>query len=282
MSRDRAELGAFLRARRGQLTPAQAGITPFPGPRRVPGLRREELAVAAGLSPDYYSRLEQGRQANISREVLNALARALRLDDVARAHLHDLAAPVTMSRAPVHGVPQRADPGLLRLLDALGHLPALVLGWRGEVLARTGLLPAVLGHPMDAGTSFIRYMLQDRGARERIVNWVTFAEFMVAALRRESSRHPHDRSLHRLIDEIRATEPLVAGWWDDHGVRDYSSVAKHIRHPVAGDLHFDIEVVGAPHEPLQRLIVYTCQPDSQTARMLPLLASWNETTVDAR
>ncbi|MDP9794485.1 hypothetical protein J2S43_002997 [Catenuloplanes nepalensis] len=118
---------------------------------------------------------------------------------------------------------------------------------------------------------------QDPGARDRIVNWESFARFMVAALRRESSRRPQDRFLHDLIDELRRTDPMVAGWWDDHGVRDYASVAKHLRHPVAGDLHFDIEVVVAPHEPGQRLIVYTCQPDSATARMLPILASWEVT-----
>ncbi|GAB7045185.1 helix-turn-helix transcriptional regulator [Catenuloplanes indicus] len=274
MSRSRAELGAFLRARRSQLTPAQAGITAFPGPRRVPGLRREELAIAAGLSPDYYSRVEQGRQANISREVLDALARALRLDDVERGHLHDLAAPAAARRAPARGRPERADPGLLRMLTALDHLPALILGWNGLVLGRTGLLPAVLGHPMEIGTSLIRYLLQDPGARDRIINWEQFAQGTVAALRRESSRHPQDRFLHELIDGLRRTDPMIAGWWDDHGVRDYAPAAKHIRHPVAGDLHFDIEILVAPHEPGQRLIVYTCQPDSATARLLPIVASW--------
>lgn len=137
MTRDRAALGAFLRSRRDRLTPAQAGITAFPGARRVPGLRKEELAVLAGLSPDYYSRLEQGRQANISGEVLDALARALRLDDVEHAHLRDLAAP-TSSRRPTGGAAaQRPDPGLLRLMDALNHVPVLLLGHRGDVLPAT-------------------------------------------------------------------------------------------------------------------------------------------------
>ncbi|MFI5841191.1 helix-turn-helix transcriptional regulator [Catenuloplanes sp. NPDC051500] len=272
MARDRAELGAFLRARRAQLTPAQAGIQEFPGPRRVPGLRREELAVAAGLSPDYYSRVEQGRQANISREVLDALARVLRLDDVERAHLHDLAAPGRPVRAT--GRPQRADPGLLRMVTALDHLPALILGRHSRILARNDLLAAVLGHPMTPGTSLVRWLFQDPAARERIVNWPTFARATVAALRRETARDPHDRATHRLIAELRATDPLVAAWWDDHGVREYASVVKHLRHPAAGDLHFDIEVMAAPHEPDQRLIVYTCPPESDTARLLPILASW--------
>jgi transcriptional regulator with XRE-family HTH domain len=151
MPRDRAALGAFLRSRRDRLTPAQAGVPAFPGPRRVPGLRREELAVSAGLSPDYYSRLEQGRQANISEGVLNALARALRLNDVERAHLHDLAAPTSRRRAAVPEAPQRPDPGLLRLITALDHLPVLLVGRRGEILASNALLRAVLGPPAGAG-----------------------------------------------------------------------------------------------------------------------------------
>jgi len=267
-------MGAFLRARRDRLTPAQAGMTAFPGPRRVPGLRREELAVLAGLSPDYYSRLEQGRQANVSREVLDALSRALRLSDVEDAHLRDLAAPT--ARRPVgSGAPQRPDPGLLRLMAALDHLPVLLLGHRGDVLARNALLRAVLGAPLDPAASFMRYFFFDPTARERIINWAEFAQASVAGLRRETGRRPYDTRLVALVAELRAGDDDVARWWDDHAVRDYASVAKRIRHPAAGDLSFDIEIVLAPHEPDQCLVVYTAQPDSTTARVLPLLASWS-------
>ncbi len=224
--------------------------------------------MAAGLSPDYYSRVEQGRQANVSREVLDALARALRLDEVERAHLHDLAAP---GRPVPAFTGERADPGLLRMLAALDHLPALILGRYGHVLGRTPLLAAVLGHPMPPETSLIRWVLEDHGARERIVNWETFARFTVAGLRREQARHPHDRDTRRMIAELRASDPLIAAWWDDHEVRDYASVRKHLRHPIAGDLHFDIEILAAPHDAHQRLIVYTCPPGSPTARLLPIL-----------
>lgn len=272
MSTDRAALAAFLRARRDRLTPAQAGLEALPGPRRVPGLRREELALLAGLSPDYYSRVEQGRQANVSLEVLNALARALRLTDVERGHLHELAAP---PRARAKAVPeQRADPGLLRILATLDHVPALLLGLRGDVLARNALLKAVLGRPMDPGSSFVRFLFLNPLARERIVNWPVFAQSSVAALRWEAGRRPHDRRLQALIAELRAANLDMARWWDDHAVRDYASVAKQIRHPAAGDLYFDIEIVGAPKEPDQRLVVYTAEPGSATARVLPILAQW--------
>jgi transcriptional regulator with XRE-family HTH domain len=274
MPRDRAALGEFLRARRDRLTPARAGIDAFPGPRRVPGLRREELAVLAGVSSDYLRRLEQGRQANVSDGVLDALARALRLDEVERAHLHELAAPTAVRPAAGGEAEQRPDPGLLRLLAALDHLPAVLLGHRGDVLARTALLPAVLGRPLEPGSSFVRYLMQDPIARERIVNWADFAAACVAALRGEAGRRPHDRRLVALVDELRAADTDVARWWDDFGVRDYASVSKRVRHPDAGPLAFAIEVVAAPHEPEQRLVVYTAEPDSPTARTLPLLGSW--------
>jgi transcriptional regulator with XRE-family HTH domain len=271
MPQDRAALGAFLRSRRDALSPAQAGMQAFPGPRRVPGLRKEELAMLAGLSPDYYSRLEQGRQANVSAEVLNSLARALRLDPVAHAPLRDLAT-VTAARGPAGA--QRPDPGLLRLMDTLPHVPVVLLGNRAEVLARNLLLTAVLGRPLPPGSSFVRFLFQDPIARERIVNWADFGAAAVASLRRETARSPHDRRLTALIKELRETDADVARWWDDHAVRDYASVTKRIEHPAAGRLEFGIEYVAPPQEPDQRLVVYTVEPHSRTAEMLPLLASW--------
>jgi transcriptional regulator with XRE-family HTH domain len=241
----------------------------------VPGLRREELAVLAGLSPDYYSRLEQGRQANISTEVLDALALALRLDEVEHAHLRDLAAPTTRHRpAALHAV-QRPDPGLLRLMHTLDHVPVLLLGHRSEVLARNALLAEVLGRPLEPGTSFIRFMFQDLVARERIVNWADCSSAIVATMRREIARRPYDNRLAALMDELRTTDSDVARWWDDHAVRDYASVVKRVQHPVAGPMSFDIEIVCAPYEPDQQLIVYTTEPDSPTAHVLPILSSWN-------
>jgi transcriptional regulator with XRE-family HTH domain len=279
----RVELGRFLRARRDRLSPAQAGIVAFPGPRRVPGLRKEELAVAAGLSPDYYSRLEQGRQANVSDQVLDAIASALRLDDTERRHLHHLAAPIARRRGPAASpAPQRPDPGLLRVMAALDHVPVLLLGHRGDVLARNALLPAVLGRPLEPGSSFVRYLFLDPLARERIVNWDVFARNAVASLRLEAGTRLHDRRLRELIDTLRAADPDVASWWDDHAVRDYASVTKHIRHPEAGDLVFGIEAVAALHEPDQRLTIYTVEPDSPTARVLPMLSSWSLDTAEQR
>jgi transcriptional regulator with XRE-family HTH domain len=275
MSKDRSALGAFLRSRRDRLTPAQAGIDAFPGPRRVPGLRREELAVLAGLSTDYYGRLEQGRQATVSDSVLDALSRALRLNDVEAAHLRDLAAPAPHRRRAAAAVPQRPDPGLLRLAASLDHVPVLLLGQRAEVLAHNTLLRVVLGRAFTPGSSFTDYLFRDPLARQRIVNWAEFAARSVAAMRREVGRRPDDRRLISAVDDLRRTDPDVARWWNDHAVRDYASVHKHIAHPDAGTLDFNIEIVIAPHEPDQHLVVYTVDPDSSTARLLPILASWD-------
>ncbi|MFF4897960.1 helix-turn-helix transcriptional regulator [Streptomyces sp. NPDC001068] len=275
MPNDRAALGAFLRSRRDRLTPSQAGIEPFPGARRVPGLRKDELAVAAGMSPDYYSRLEQGRQRNVSSDVLDALARALRLDEVERAHLHDLAAPLTRSPSAGPRAGRHPDAGLLRVMRTLDHVPVLLLGRRGEVLARNALLTEVLGSPLEPGASFVRFMFRDPAARARIVNWSDFASATVATMRRETARHPDDRRLTALMDELRSTDADVARWWEDQTVRDYASVEKHVRHPTAGPMSFAIEVVGAPHEPDQRLVVYTAEPGSPTAHALAVLAGSN-------
>lgn len=272
-----SDFGAFLRARRDRITPAQAGIQAFPGPRRVPGLRREELAVLAGLSTDYYSRLEQGRQEHVSDNILDALARALRLDEIERAHLHNLASPTTRPKTSRPQARQRPDPGLLRMMTALDHLPVLILGHRSEVLARNHLLQTVLGRPLAPGTSFVHYLFADPLARERITNWDAFAAGSIAALRGETGRRPHDGQLRHLITQLR-TDADVERWWQDHRVVDHTSLVKHIDHPVAGPLTFQIEAVSPPHDPEQRLVTYTAEPDSRTAQALPFLASYAEST----
>ena len=277
MPTDRTALGAFLRSRRDRLTPARAGITAFPGPRRVPGLRKEELAVLAGISPDHYSRLEQGRQQVVGEDVVEALARALQLDDLERAHLLDLAAPAARRRRAGPEVPQRPDPGLLRLLDTLAHVPVLLLGRRSEVLARNGLLSSVLGTAMEPGSSFARWLFLDPLARTRIANWDDFAAPAVGALRHELGRRPDDRRLTALVEELRRADADVARWWADQGVTFRTSVTKHVDHPEAGPLVFGIESVVAPLDPDQRLVVYTVEAGSPTARVLPLLASWGIT-----
>lgn len=230
--------------------------------------------MLAGLSPDHYSRLEQGRQHTVSDEVVQSLSKALQLDDVERAHLRDLAAPTSRRRWAGPEVAQRPDPGILRLMGAMDHVPVLLLGRRSDVLARNGLLSAVLGTAMDPGSSFVRWLFLDPEARARIVNWADFAAPAVGALRYEVGRHPDDRRLADLVEELRDGDPDVAQWWDDHRVTFRTSVIKHVAHPTAGPLSFGIESVVGPHDPEQRLVVYTVAADSPTAQVLPMLASW--------
>lgn len=270
MPQDRTALSAFLRDRRDRLTPTSVGLTDY-GRRRVPGLRREELAQLAGVSPDYYSKLEQGRQANVSPEVLRAIARALRLDAVESAYLHDLAAPAS---AP-DPVVQVANPGLLQVMQALDHVPVILLGRAGEILASNALIRAALSLPMETGASLHHYLFRNPIARERIVNWSQFASAAVAGLRRDAARRPYDPVLAGLIAELRISEPQFAQWWDDHEVLEFERTIKVIQHPSAGTMQFGIEFLCTPGNPDQSLIVYTVEPDSTTARVLPILASWD-------
>ncbi|MBY6685584.1 helix-turn-helix domain-containing protein [Rhodococcus sp. BP-149] len=281
MPADRSALGAFLRSRRDALTPATAGIAPFPGPRRVPGLRKEELAVLAGLSPDHYSRLEQGRQHTVTDDIVDALSRALRLDEIEDAHLRNLAAPLRRKRSSAWESAQRPDPGLLRVLTIMDHVPALVLGRRSEILACNTLARAVLGAEIDAGAVLVRWLFLDQRARERIVNWSDYASAAVGAMRYEVGRHVADARLTVLVDELRLASGDFARWWNDHGVADRTSVDKKIAHPVVGRLSFGIESLVSPLDPEQRLIIYTVEPESSTARALPMLASWGPASAES-
>ncbi|OZC73480.1 transcriptional regulator [Rhodococcus sp. 06-418-5] len=271
MNKDRSALSAFLRDRRDRMTPIEAGIRTYPGARRVPGLRREELAALAGVSPDYYSKLEQGRQANVSNEVLLAIAGALKLDDVESAHLLDLASPAT----PTEDAAQLPNPGLLQVMKALDHVPVILLGRSGAVLASNSLVRSVLSLQPSADQSLFHYLFRNPIARERIVNWSQFAAASVAGLRRDLARRPGDRALIALIAELRSAEPCFEQWWGDHEVREFERATKIIQHPAAGTLEFGIEFLTSPSEPDQSLIVYTVEDGSSTAEILPILASWD-------
>jgi len=142
-------------------------------------------------------------------------------------------------------------------------------------LARNDLLRSVLGRPLEPRGVFARYLFLDPLSRERIINWSEFAELTITSLRLEIGRRPNDLILRHLIDELRSADQDVARWWDDNTVRDYSSVAKRIMHPIVGELEFDIDIVSGTNNRDQRLVIYTAQPDSRTALMLPILSSWD-------
>ncbi|AUG82145.1 XRE family transcriptional regulator [Kitasatospora sp. MMS16-BH015] len=271
-----SELADFLRSRRGRIRPEQAGLPSGGRARRVPGLRRDEVARLAGVSTEYYTRLEQGRSGRPSPEVVEALAGALRLDVVEREHLTDLLARPAATRQAV-ATPQRVRPGLHLMLSTLEHVPALVLGRRTDVLAANRLAREVLTdfEALPATRRNIaRYYLLDPAARERVGDWPRIAAETVAILRLEAGRHPQDRRLAELIGELTLQCPEFTTWWNDHRVLRRTHGSKTYIHPEVGELHFSYESFLGPGDPDQTLCVYNVEQGSPTAESLRLLASW--------
>ncbi|WP_329170218.1 helix-turn-helix transcriptional regulator [Streptomyces decoyicus] len=270
------EIADFLRIRRAGLTPDKAGLPDDGRTRRVPGLRRDEVARLAGVSTEYYTRLEQGRVGNPSPEVLEALARALHLDDSECEHLTDLLA---RSTAPRRGPtsPQRVRAGLHLMLQTLGHVPAFILGRRTDVLASNHLAREVLTD-FDAlpaaRRNLARYYLLDPAARERVLDWDRIAAETVAVLRLEAGRHPRDKQLADLVGELTLKSPEFSTWWNDHRVLRRTHGAKGYHHPLVGDLHFSYESFQVPGDNEQTLCVYNVEAGSESARSLQLLVSW--------
>lgn len=279
------EIAGFLRSRRARVTPEEAGLPADGRVRRVPGLRRDEVARLAGVSTEYYTRLEQGRALNPSAEVVEAITRALRLDDTEREHLTDLLHSDTRPaarRAPARA--QRVRPGLHLMLETLDHVPAFILGRRTDVLASNRLAREVLTD-FDAlpatRRNLARYYLLDPKARESVGDWERIAAETVAILRLEAGRHPNDRQLADLVGELTLRSPEFAGWWNDHRVLRRTHGAKHYRHPLVGELHFSYESFQVPGDAEQTLCVYNVEPNSPTAQSLRVLASWTAPTIPA-
>jgi transcriptional regulator with XRE-family HTH domain len=266
------ELREFLRSRRARLAPEAVGLDPGPGHRRVPGLRREELAQLAGVSVDYYVRLEQGRNTSVSTSVLDAIARALRLDDHETAHLFDLARPSAARRSQ----PQRVRAGVRVLLDSL-ETPAFVLGRRLDVLATNRMARALLCD-FDAlparERNHARWVFLNPDARERYADWEAVARDNVAVLRMDAGRHPDDDELSALIGELSIKSAEFAHWWAAHDVLRQTHGTKRYRHPVVGELTIFYEALPLPDDADQTLFVYSAEPGSPSSEALALLSSW--------
>jgi transcriptional regulator with XRE-family HTH domain len=278
----RNEIRDFLISRRARITPEQAGLPAYGGNRRVLGLRREEVAMLAGVSVDYYIRMERGNARGVSDSVLENLARALHLDDAERAHLYDLArAANNGARAPRRPAKQQVRPAVQRLLDAMTMAPVYVRNGRMDVLAanRLGraLFAPLFGSPAKP-TNLARFIFLDPAAPEFYQEWDRLASDTVALLRADAGRNPTDRLLSDLIGELSTRSDIFRVRWADHNVRQHRSGIKHFHHPVVGDISLAYESLELVADPGLVLNGYSAEPGSASQDALNLLASWAATT----
>lgn len=276
MNRDphRLDLGEFLKARRAELDPAAVGL-PGGGPRRVVGLRREEVAVLAAISTDYYVRLEQGR-IQPSPSVLESLAQVLRLDEDQRAYLYELAAKDDYrprSRRPS----PKVQPQLQRMLDDMAHTPAFVIGPRTEIVAWNALAAALFtdfGKIPEKQRYYIRLLITDPAMRELYADWEGVTRLAIAQMRMHNANNPGDARLAALVGELSVQHDQFRQWWADHNVAIRDTGTKHLRHPVVGDLYLDWNAVTWAADPNLQIIVWTAEPGTRSHDSLRLLASW--------
>lgn len=270
------ELGDFLRARRAALDPHRLGLPDDGRARRVPGLRREELAQLAHVSIDYIVRLEQGRTRRVSRPVLDALADALRLAPDERAYLFTVADVTSAAPAPRPGR-QQVDPQLRQLLSTMHDIPALILNRRMDVLAWNRGAAALLtdfGALAPAERNLIRLTFLDDAYRSLYADWPGAARECVAVLRMEAGRCPGDQALAALIGELSVRDPDFRTWWADHRVRGPRRLTKTYLHPVAGSITLDVQQFSVDTQPDQQLVAYTAPPDSPSQQALRFLLQW--------
>jgi transcriptional regulator with XRE-family HTH domain len=279
---NRAEIREFLTTRRAKITPEQAGLQRGGGQRRVPGLRREEVAVLAGVSTEWYVRLEKGHISGVSDEVLGAVARALQLDEAERMHLFDLARAAKPSRPTRRRTPQTVRPSVLRILESMTGTPAFVRNGRLDVLAinplGSALYSPVFENPATP-PNLARFCFLDPVSRDFYPDWDDVAHTTVALLRTEAGRDPYNRELTGLVGELATRSEQFRSRWAEHDVRLHQTGTKHFRHPVVGllDVAFDAMPLPAREDQHLTMTCYTAEPGSPSEDALKLLASWAAT-----
>jgi transcriptional regulator with XRE-family HTH domain len=278
---NRNDVRDFLATRRAKITPDQAGLPTYGGHRRVSGLRREEVALLAGVSVDYYTRLERGNLSGASDSVLEALTRALQLDEAERTHLFDLAraanATAGTRRRPATA---RVRPGVQRILDAMTGVPAIVRNGRSDYVAANRLGRALYAPVFDSPAgppNSARFAFLDPCAVDFYDDWDRTTRDLVAALRTEAGRSPHDRGLTELVGELSVRSERFRTLWAAHDVRLHRTGTKRLHHPVIGDLDLTYETMELPGDPGLAIHVYAAEPASPSADGLGLLASWAAT-----
>ncbi|MFJ1584695.1 helix-turn-helix transcriptional regulator [Streptomyces sp. NPDC088197] len=274
---NRSEVREFLTSRRARITPQQAGL-PAAGHRRVTGLRREEVALLAGVSAEYYARMERGNLSGTSEAVLDALARALQLDESERAHLMDLARTASSTRRPARRrTAQPVRPGLRQLLDAMTDAPAFIRNGRLDMLA-TNRLGKALYWPLFQDparpVNMARYQFLNPGADQYMTELDTQRVSAAALLRTEAGRDPYNRELSDLIGELSTRSEAFRTLWAAHNVRLHHTGVKRFHHPVVGDLDLAFEALPVPTDPGLTLTALSAEPGSPAHDALKLLATW--------
>ncbi|SDN98409.1 Helix-turn-helix domain-containing protein [Klenkia soli] len=276
-----AEIRDFLTTRRARLSPAEAGLPAYGGNRRVKGLRREEVAMLAGVSVDYYVRMERGSLAGASESVLDGLGDALRLDEAERAHLAALAvASGPGSARRRRTAPNGVRPGVQQVLDAMTDAPAWVRNGRHDILAMNTLARALYAPVLADGrrpANTTRFVYLDPAAPDFFVDYDRVARDAAAMLRMEAGRNPHDPDLIALVGELSTRSETFRRRWASQDVQFHRSGSKRLRHPVVGQLDLDFESMELPSAPGLQLNVYTAAAGTPTADALKLLASWAAT-----
>jgi transcriptional regulator with XRE-family HTH domain len=281
---NRDDLREFLTSRRERITPEQAGLPDFGGRRRVKGLRREEVAMVAGMSTEYYTRLERGNAAGVSDSVLDGVSRALQLDDAERAHLFDLARTandgLSLQRARATPRAQQIKPALQQMIDAMAQVPVFVQNRRLDAVATNALGQALFSEmfvdpqrPVNA----VRFVFLDPRAQSFYRDWESQTRYLVALLRAEAGRSPYDRVLTDLVGELSTRSDLFRKLWASHDVREHRTGLKTVHHPVVGDLDLTFETMDlASHQGLQ-LLAFSAASGTPSSDGLRLLASWAAT-----
>ncbi len=279
----RSEIREFLTTRRAKVTPEQVGLTSY-GSRRVPGLRREEVAVLAGVSVPYYTRIERGDMNGVSDSVLEALAGALQLDEAERAHLFDLAralrstSPPRRRRAPR----KRVRPSIQNILDGLTGAAAFVHNARLDNLAANQLGYALYSDMFNRAAgpgpaNSARYVFLDPGARDFYLDWDRAANDVAAILRSAAGRDPYDREISNLVGELSTQSTEFRSRWAAHNVRLHDTGVKDFHHSLVGDITLTYDRMELAADPGQMLTIYTAEPGSKSAEALSLLGSWAAT-----
>lgn len=276
----KTEIRDFLTSRRARIKPEDVGLQSF-GPRRVPGLRREEVATLAGVSVDYYNRMERGNLSGASESVLDALAGALQLDEAERAHLFDLArASGPSTRRRRRSTKQNVRPSVQWMLDSMTGSAAIAENGRLDALATNQLGRAFHSHLFDGSrrpVNFARFVFLDPRAKEFFADWERAARDCAALLRSEAGRTPYDRDLSDLVGELSTQSEAFRGHWAAHNVRLHNKGVKRFNHSVVGELELSYNRIELPADPGLAIIAYTAEPGTKSADAFSLLASWAAT-----